>query len=494
MANREASCEIPDALEDSPAGFVAYLALAAIVPLGVLAFRGRSAAAGALLLVLGATLFGPIRASFKLPLLPALGKESLAYLTVLAVFAVRHRSRIRQLRSDRIRDLLPVLAALGGIATSLTNTVPQSFGTRMVTHLPGMTLKDGLFMVATSAVSCLLPFVVGRAVVRDRDDLHTVLRAFAIAGLIYAPFAFLEMRLSPQLHAWAYGYHPHDDFGQTVRMGGYRPTLFMAHGLAVSLFFLIATLAMRSLERRERIFSVKATTWFWFLAFVVVTCKSTGSILYLALLLPLVVVASPRAQVNVAMTIAAFVLAYPALRAYDLVPVQRMLDLARVFGQERAESLFVRLYNEGLVLDHARERLLFGWGTYGRHLLYDAESGQSSIITDGAWIILVGMQGIFGMVTTIGTLLLSIALAFRRFTRVPPTMRVEVAGLALMVAITSLDLVPNGLFANYPFFLAGALTSAVGPVLTRERARRRAERLATEQESFVLDESATSAA
>lgn len=484
-------CENARSVEDSPAGFVAYLALAAILPAAFLAFRGRTVAEGAILTILGALLFGPVRATVKLPLLPPLGKEAFAYLSVLVLFAIRAPGRLRATRAGMGKtDLLPILAALGGIGTALTNTDARSFGTWHVTHVPAMTLKDGLFITASSLTSCLLPFFVGRALVRDHRDLRALLRGFAIAGLVYAPLAFLEMRLSPQLHNWLYGYHPHEDFLQSVRMGGYRPTIFMAHGLAVSLFFLVSAIAMSTLPKRERIGKLTARQWTAFLVVVVLACKSTGTILYAALFLPLAWFASPRVRVRVSAVLAVFVLVYPALRAEDLFPVQRMLEYARTFGEERANSLFVRFFNEGVVLEHARERILFGWGTFGRHLVYDAQSGQSSIRTDGAWIILVGMQGLWGMVTTIGTLLFAIARSVKRIGTVPAFLREEISCLTLLVALTSLDLVPNGLFANYPFLLAGALTSALTVVVTTERARALAARRAAEEASFVFDEPA----
>jgi hypothetical protein len=461
-------------VEDSPAGFVAYVALAGIVPLALFAFARFKTVEAALFTILGAVLFGPIRASFKLPLMPALNKETLAYLVVLVILAIRHRGHLLRARVDRKMDLLPAIAALGGVATGLTNTDPLSYGTYAVTALPGMTLKDGLFMTAASLVTTFLPFYVGRALIRDARDLHALLRSFAIAGLVYAPFAILEMRISPQLHATVYGYHPHEDFLQTMRMGGYRPMLFMAHGLAVALFFVVAMLAMATLDKRERIWKFSARQWMWFLALVLIACKSTGAILYGLVLLPIVLETSPKTQVRVAAVIAVFVLVYPAMRAYDAFPVDKMLAWARVLGDDRAGSLHVRFYNEGVVLEHARERLVFGWGTYGRHLVYEADSGITRIVT----------SGVLGLLTTMGTLLVASLAAWKRLPSVPPAMRKHVAGLSLLVAIASFDLVPNGLFANYPFLLAGALVSAAGTAAAHERAKARTARAG----SFVLDE------
>jgi hypothetical protein len=475
-------------VEQSPAGFVAYAALSGIVLLALYAFRRFRVADAAMFTVLVAVLFGPIRAAFKIPFVPALGKESIAYLSVLVILLFRHRGHVRRARVDRTHDLLPILGALGGIATGLTNTDPLTYGSWSVTQLQGMNLKDGLFMTASSLLVYLLPFYLGRAIVRDGRDLHSVVRALAVFGLVYAPFAALEMRISPQLHAMVYGYAPHEDFLQTMRMGGYRPNVFMAHGLAVAVFFVVATLAMATLDRRERIWRFTAQQWTWFLAIILVLCKSMGAIIYAALLLPLVLRASPKAQVRVAALIAVVVFAYPALRAYDLVPVDQMLEWARFLGDDRAQSLHVRFYNEGVVLERARERLMFGWGTYGRHLVYDPGSGETRIVTDGAWIIFVSMSGVLGLLTTIGTLLASIVSAWRRLALVPLQMRRDVGGLTLIVAATSLDLIPNGLFSAYPFMLAGALTSAVGAAAAYERVQARSAAVSTAPRSLVLDE------
>jgi hypothetical protein len=45
------------------------------------------------------------------------------------------------------------------------------------------------------------------------------------------------------------------------------------------------------------------------------------------------------------------------------------------------------------------------------------------------------------------------------------------ASLSLIVAVTAIDLIPNGIFSNYPFFLSGALLS-----LSRARSDPRSDR------------------
>ena len=45
-----------------------------------------------------------------------------------------------------------------------------------------------------------------------------------IGGLVYAPLCLIEMRLSPQLHRWIYGYMA-NAFAHSVRGEGYKPTV-----------------------------------------------------------------------------------------------------------------------------------------------------------------------------------------------------------------------------------------------------------------------------
>jgi len=69
--------------------------------------------------------------------------------------------------------------------------------------------------------------------------------------VFYTFFLFIELTASPQLNRWIYGYHQ-SQFIMAMRAGGYRPMVFMRHGLNVAFFnlngyvavvFFLATLA-----------------------------------------------------------------------------------------------------------------------------------------------------------------------------------------------------------------------------------------------------------
>jgi hypothetical protein len=125
-------------------------------------------------------------------------------------------------------------------------------------------------------------------------------------------------------------------------------------------------------------------------------------------------------------------------------------------SEERRDSLAFRFNNEDRLLAHARERIWFGWGN-GRNRIYN-ETGEDVSVTDGYWIIILGIGGAVGFSIALGALAGPVLWARRRLAshgdRSEKTM---LAGLALMLALGSVDLLPNGLYSVTPFFLTGVL-------------------------------------
>ena len=68
----------------------------------------------------------------------------------------------------------------------------------------------------------------------------------------YVPLITYELHMAPQLHNRFYGYFQHD-FSQTLRGTGYRPMVFMAHGLTLSLFMAFSSVVAvaRIIELRK---------------------------------------------------------------------------------------------------------------------------------------------------------------------------------------------------------------------------------------------------
>jgi hypothetical protein len=195
-----------------------------------------------------------------------------------------------------------------------------------------------------------------------------------------------------------------------------------------------------------------------YLALLLLALKSLAAALYGALALPAIALLRPAWQLRLAALLSLAVLAYPLLRASDLFPTRALLEGASRASAARRQSLEFRFQNEDLLLEHARERLWLGWGTFGRHRVRDPLTGKDTSVTDGYWIISLGSQGALGLAATLGLLLGPVALAnaaVRRWRS--PRDRLFVAVLGLGVAISSANLLPNADFSPFVLMLGGAL-------------------------------------
>src|SRR5690349_3189313 len=88
------------------------------------------------------------------------------------------------------------------------------------------------------------------------------------------------MRLSPQLHVWLYGFHQHS-FLQNERWGGYRPMVFMEHGLMVAMWMCMTALVGLWLWRAEtlsKIFDLPIYVLASLLFVTAILCRSTYAI------------------------------------------------------------------------------------------------------------------------------------------------------------------------------------------------------------------------
>src|SRR5262249_5309379 len=139
-----------------------------------------------------------------------------------------------------------------------------------------------------------------------------------------------------------------------------------------------------------------------YLTAMLVLCKSAGALIYGAVLVPLVRLASPRTQLRAALVLVGIALLYPTLRATDLVPTEAMLSLAASVSLDRAQSLETRFDQEKKLLDHASQRFLFGWGRWGRNRVVHEDTGKDASITDGLWTLILGQFGYVGFLAQFG--------------------------------------------------------------------------------------------
>jgi hypothetical protein len=448
---------------------VAFAALLLLAPLTAVAFSMLRPAVAASTVWLFAVLFLPEKVAIDAPAIPPLDKNSIAAICVLVAGLVSAPGKLRSARPGTGFDWLAIVAMVGAFVTVLTNPEPLFYGR---THLPGLALYDAVSVVGRLILTVVVPFFVGRAMHRSADDARDLLRVLVIFTLIYTPFVLYEVRMSPQLHRIVYGFAQHS-FAQTVRDGGYRPMCFMGHGLALAMFvFTGATAAWALAVARVRVLNLGGGTLALLITGLMAILRSLGALVYTVVLAPLTRFAPFWVQRFIIYALCAVIVTYPFMRATGTFPTDLLLENATSHSADRAQSLGFRFENEDLLLARAQLKPWFGWGGYGRSRVFD-EYGNDISVTDGAWIIVLGDGGAVGLVSIFGLLLFPALVATRTARRLKARKdRALLLGLTWIVVVTTVDLLPNGLFSSLNHYLAGCLAGlAVG---MRKPARPRA--------------------
>ena len=125
-------------------------------------------------------------------------------------------------------------------------------------------------------------------------------------------------------------------------------------------------------------------------------CKSLGALMIAIAFVPVALFCRPRVQLMIAACIVGIVMTYPILRGVNVIPVPEIINFVEDIDQSRAQSLAFRFRHEDLLLEHARERPVFGWGGWARNRVFD-EQGEDISVTDGTWVIQFGMEGGFAI-------------------------------------------------------------------------------------------------
>lgn len=409
----------------------------------------------------------PASYRLDLPLLPVITKTSLtAFLLIICLtFKSRGLSISKYFKSSYI--ILLYLASL--IGTSLTNSEPVFTS---VGILPGLTMYDAISVMFAS-IMFFAPYQLARYFSRDMADTEIYFKILVSSALIYSFLALYEVRMSPQIHTMIYGYFPRS-FAQQYRDGGFRPVVFMGHGLLVANFFSTVIIATYTLIRNKIQMSKTVSNGLLFTYFLVilVLCKSLAPLMYAILGITLIKFVRPFKLVAVALTLSLSCLMYPLLKSNEVIPEQDLLRFIETnISADRAQSLEFRLENEAALLDKAKIKPLFGWGGWGRNRIYNDDRDTST--TDGLWIIQIGANGYIGFALTYALLIMPIYIAWRNFKYITDKKnQVYISSLCLIISLFILDTIPNDGTGNPMYFLfAGALLGQTESLKRKRRKR-----------------------
>jgi hypothetical protein len=446
---------------------IATLAFALWPVLAIILYRKLPLGLATIWIILAGQLLLPVGEgiAIKIPMVPQFDKGSVPSICAFIGCLVAARRAPRFFYSIGVTEVL-IIAYLGGpIITSELNGDALVFGR---TVLPGVGIYDAI-SAAEGAFISLLPFFLGRQFLRGSTDSLAILRTLVVTGLIYSLPMLFEIRFSPQLHYWLYGSYS-SDISQELRDGGFRPVVFMGHGLLAAFYIMTTVVAAAALWRtRVRVFNLPPAIVNLYLGVVLVLDKSFGALVYALALVPMVRFGRPRLQLRIALVLVFIALFYPMMRYLDLVPTKLILDSVSTISADRAASLNTRFEFESALLERASQRFLFGWGRYGRSRLYSAENGGDMTLSDGHWVITLGQFGLFGFIAEFGLLLMGVVRAVAAFRLLESASeKVYLSAVALILAINVLDLLPNSGLIPWTWLLAGALLGRSEAILARK--------------------------
>lgn len=453
-----------------PGNMLVPLAMAGWVPVVALFFKYfRAKQAAALSFVLG-WMFLPVA---KIPMkgLPDITKVTLSCVAILLGAWIYDRSRLLGFKPHPV-DIPMALWCTCPLLSSVAN---------------GLGVYDGLSESMYQCFTWGLPYFIARIYFSDLEGLNTLALSVFIGGLIYIPFCLEEIAMSPQLHRLTYGYHQHS-FLQTMRGGGFRPMVFMEHGLMVAMWMISAgtiglwLTASGLIPAKLRLvplgkFMLKIPAWILLLplAITIVLMKSAGAFFLFILGIGTLFLSSKWKTTLLVWLLIAIPPAYITTRSTDFWTGENLSAFVGDKLSPRAgQSLQFRFDNEKILAEKALEGTFFGWGGWNRSRVFD-EYGKDISVTDGLWIITLGTRGVYGLFLLTLILLLPVLLLVIKVR--PEQWRskewASVSAMTMLLLLYSIDSLPNGMvnpvFMLFNGGICGLLSSNL---LLRETSRK----------------------
>jgi hypothetical protein len=423
------------------------VALFGWIPLVMLLFRRFEARLAVAVAFVGGWMFLPV-AGFKVPGIPAYNKMTATCIVILFWAWKSDKERFREFKFSPA-DLPMLLWCISPFFSSLFNDLG---------------VYDGLSLSMYQSITWGVPYYIARIYFNDAAGLKILAMAIFVGALIYIPFCGFELIMSPQLHRMLYGFHQHN-FLQTLRDGGgYRPMVFMDHGLMTSMWMVLAvflgTWMYITGELPEKILSVPSRYLLLALILTAFAMKSVGAIVLLFIGLIVLYLSNRMKNVVLLIVMLLVPLLYVYTRTTGIWDGTNLSGyVAEKFSPKRAQSLQFRFDNETILINKALQGTFFGWGGYGRSRVYD-EKGKDLSVTDGLWIITLGQNGTFGLMAMIIAIQTPVVLFFLRFkpgcwnekNRAIP------AVMAIFLAIYMIDNLLNAMINPIYMLFSGGLT------------------------------------
>jgi hypothetical protein len=324
----------------------------------------------------------------------------------------------------------------------------------------GLGAYDGMSAVFENLVKWGLPYWLGRIYFFERDALRDLAWGIFIGGLLYIPFCWFEIFNGPYLHWYAYGIYP-DAAKYAYRLGGWRPLVFMQHGLMVALWMTLASVcgvilylggAFQEWKRWRGIAGVSA------LVVTTFALRSVNAWALLAFTLVLLAVSTRMQRAWLLWLTDAVIFLYLGLRVTGLWYAFEVAHAVGAILGEKKESLLFRFVNEIQIAEPARLQPLWGWGRWGRACI-GREGGLPVLTPDSVWIAALGQQGFGGFFAILGVLFLpTLLFSVRAAPKTWLTREIApVTACAFVVLIFALDSLANAMLIPASLIATGGI-------------------------------------
>ena len=332
---------------------------------------------------------------------------------------------------------------------------------------------DGIAAIVYQTTRWGLPYFIGRIYFNDLQGMRELAIGIVVGGLLYAPLCWYELRLSPQLNYKIYGFYQYE-FGQVRRYGGWRPIVFMQHGLAVALWMTNCAITACWLWWTGAKKSVMGIPmWLAALTLVVTAAwlHSVGAavLLVLGLFVSLMTYYTRSSVWIILLSLAP--VTYIACRVTGTWNPQGVARVIEGQDQRSGSSYSFRVLNEGILLNTALKRPVFGWGGWNR---FRNEGQRNAVrgVPDQMWIISLGENGVIGLTAFAASLTLPVFLLLKRIPvanwRHPGA--APAAAIAVLLSLYMWDNLFNAMINPIFVLGAGALTGMQFSLQARFRA------------------------
>ena len=172
--------------------------------------------------------------------------------------------------------------------------------------------------------------------------------------------------------------------------------------------------------------------------------------------------------------IAILFISYPVLSSLKLFPHNSLVSFAESVSAERAQSLDFRFENENTLLAHANNKMMFGWGGWGRNRARDEMTGNDVSTTDGQWIITLGVYGWVGYLSKFMLIVIPLWWA-NKYRKLIPADKVDEQNFfalhSVIAGLILVDQMPNASLNPLYWLIIGALVGRIYDI--RHNSRRK---------------------